>query len=128
VGERRLQVCAGVLAIALVGCGTTGAVAPPHPDHVGRALTQVLSAEAEQMGVDSRAHHFRVQARRQYQEATRAMAEQDMLRANRLIDRALVDAELAVALARRENWHQQAEERSAALYELENQPAAGARP
>lgn len=118
MGERR-RVAGGVLLIALGGCGTTGSNLAPHPDRVGQALTQVLSAEAEPIGIDTRAHRLRRQARLQYREATWAMAEQDYARANRLIDRAQVDAELAVALARQQAWTLQVDERSAALRELE---------
>jgi hypothetical protein len=107
----------GIVLLIALGCGTTGA-ARPRPERVGAVLTQVLSAEAEQMGIDTRAHHLRRQARRQYQEATLAMASGDMTRATRLFDRAEVDAELSVALARQEVWTQQAHDRSAALLQL----------
>jgi hypothetical protein len=90
-------------------------------------LNQVLAAEAEQMGLDARAHQLRREARREYQQAMAALAAKDVAGANRWLDRADVDAELSLALARRDAWTQQSQERAAALEEMQAETTAGER-
>jgi hypothetical protein len=109
----------GLVLLIAAGCATTSAtVPPPRPERVGQVLTQLMVAEAEHMAIDTRAHELRRQARRQYREATAALASRDNLRATRLFERAEVDAELSVALARQEAWTREANERTAALMQL----------
>jgi hypothetical protein len=102
-----------VLGLLSSGCATAGT--PPRPEQVGQVLTAVLSAEAEPMGLQSRAHQLRRQARREYQDGTAALADHAGGEATRLLERAQVDAELSLALARQDTWTQDLAERSAAL-------------
>ena len=115
MAELRTFVC----VLLVVGCGTLGAgVTPPRTDRVNEVLTKILAAEAEPMGLDTRANDLRRQARREYHDSDEALLNSDPAKANELLDRAEVDAELSVALARRESWEQQATERGATLQSL----------
>jgi hypothetical protein len=111
----------GVLLFA--GCGTVGGTDWPRGDRVREAFTKVQAADAEAMPLDSRAFELRRQARLEYRAATEAGRSDE---ARRLLDRAQVDAELSLALARQASWQQQANERTAMLQEMQAAPAAGA--
>ena len=99
---------------------------PPAPERVNQVLMQVLAAEAEPMGSDSRAFELRRQARREFKDSDEAAINCNPTLSHRLLDRAEVDAQLAVALARRESWGQEARERTVMLDELQAAPAAPA--
>jgi hypothetical protein len=114
-----------ICALALAGCGTVGLGTPPSADRVNQVLTQVLAAEAEPMTVEARAFQLRRQARREYHEAGEAASNSQPELARRLLDRAEVDAQLAVALARQESFSQEARERTVMLQELQAAPAPG---
>jgi hypothetical protein len=114
-----------ICALALAGCGTIGTGTPPSADRVNQVLTQVLAAEAEPMSVEARAFALRRQARREYHNAGEAAANSQPDLARQLLDRAEVDAQLAVALARQEHWGQEAQERSVMLQEMQAAPAPG---
>jgi hypothetical protein len=114
-----------ICALALAGCGTVGLGTPPSANRVNQVLTQVLAAEAEPMTVEARAFQLRRQARREYHEAGEAVSNSQPELAWRLLDRAEVDAQLAVALARQESFSQEARERTVMLQELEAAPAPG---
>jgi hypothetical protein len=123
VGVKRKTLICALLA---VGCGTTGGTGWPRVDRMEQAFTKVQAAEAEPMTIESRAFELRRQARSEYQQATEAMRDTRADVARRMFDRAEVDAELSLALARQEAWRQQLAERTALLDELQA-PAAGGR-
>ena len=100
----------------LVGCATESVAVSPA--RKSAALTAVMKAEAEPERADSRAYRLRMQARREYEDATRAEAKGFRDEAIRRYDEAAADGELSLALARRDAWMAQAQERSAVLNQL----------
>jgi hypothetical protein len=116
-----------ICALFAVGCATAGGTGWPRTDRMEQAFTKVQAAEAEPMTIESRAFQLRRQARREYQDAMAALRDSLADVARRNFDRAEVDAELSLALARREAWRQQTVERTALLDELQAPAAGGAR-
>jgi hypothetical protein len=110
----RRKVCGVGLAVAMTASACATGERPP-ADRVAGALTQVMTAEAEQMRGDGRAHALRLQARRTYQEATAAMNRGQHRKAALLLEQSEADAALSVALAREEQWTFQAQEVERAL-------------
>jgi hypothetical protein len=124
MGEGRLLSWGAGLLLAL-GCATSGA------ESVGgerqRALNSLLTAESE-ISTDPRSDEMRRLARREYEAGAQALGRGDPVLARHLFDRAAADAELSLALARRQAWSHQADERTATLERLRARPTLPAEP
>jgi hypothetical protein len=117
-----------ICGLLAAGCGTVGGTEWPRADTIERAFIKVQAAEAEPTTIDSRAFALRLQAHQAYQDAMAAMRDSHADQARRMFDRAVVDAELSLALARQETWREQTMERTALLDELEADHPAGGSP
>jgi hypothetical protein len=117
----------GLVVVLAAACGT--APRPRHTQEMAERLAQVhvavIEAEREHGAQDPRALSLRSSARRAYHDATRALEEGRVAAAQRALETAEADAELSLALARRERWERETKQLNAASSRLEAKAGKG---